>query len=69
MIAIGPLTLRLAAALPLRAPAPVSFGDVKSSELTSVQLPLSSADALTLNWKSSRSSVASAVPIRHCSPV
>ncbi len=70
-----PLTaLRLAALLPSSAPAVVAvlIGLVKSSVLTSVQVPAVrlGLPRLVLIWKSRRSSRAAAVfAMRHCSPV
>ncbi len=67
--------VRFAAPLPSSAPAAVLvlIGLVKSSVLTSVQVPVAvrlGLPGLVLIWKSRRSSRAAAVlAMRHCSPV
>jgi hypothetical protein len=62
-------SVRLAAALPSRAPVePLVCGAVKSSASTSVQVPVVNDVASKLIWKSMRSG-RPAVPRRHCSPV
>src|SRR5262249_35842948 len=63
--------VRFAARFPFSAPeAPVVIGLLKSSELTSVQVPVVRLVAFVLYWKSRRSAATVPVaPFRDCSPV
>ena len=62
------IAVRLAAALPSRAPVVVVKGEVKSSVSTPVQVPLLRVVA-SVEYSKSILSARDAVPRRHCSPV